>query len=114
MLGTATTAVAIAKVIPFYLGGICWTVVYDTIYAYNDRNDDVKQNLKGLAVLWGPKTKENCLFYNNVQFGLFACSGIVLGMNPLFYLGMGAVWFELRKRISHLNLEDSESCQEYF
>ena len=114
MLGTATTAMAIAKVIPFYLGGICWTVVYDTIYAYNDRNDDVKQNLKGLAVLWGPKTKENCLFYNNVQFGLFACSGIVLGMNPLFYLGMGAVWFELRKRISYLNLEDSESCQEYF
>ena len=28
-------------VVPLYLGGVCWTLVYDTIYAHQDKTDDV-------------------------------------------------------------------------
>ena len=31
-----------AVVAPLYLGGICWTLVYDTIYAHQDKKDDVQ------------------------------------------------------------------------
>lgn len=28
--------------LPMYTAGICWTLVYDTLYGYQDRSDDVK------------------------------------------------------------------------
>lgn len=28
--------------VPLYLGGVCWTLVYDTLYGYQDRKDDAK------------------------------------------------------------------------
>ena len=29
-------------VLPLYVSGVCWTLVYDTIYGYQDRQDDLK------------------------------------------------------------------------
>jgi len=53
MMGEAFSLTIAAKLAPFYVGSILWTMIYDSVYAYNDRKDDMKQNLKGLAVLWG-------------------------------------------------------------
>jgi len=36
-----------------YLGTFCWTIVYDTIYACQDRKDDVKAGVKSTALLFG-------------------------------------------------------------
>ena len=35
-----------------YVGCIFWTLAYDTIYAYQDREDDIKNNIKSTAVLF--------------------------------------------------------------
>ena len=40
-----------------YLGCIFWTLAYDTIYAYQDRDDDIANNIKSTAVLFGNKGK---------------------------------------------------------
>src|SRR4051794_34811917 len=29
----------LAAVLPLYMGGICWTLIYDTIYAHQDKRD---------------------------------------------------------------------------
>ena len=34
-----------------YLGAICWTIAYDTIYAIQDYKDDKKNNIKSTATL---------------------------------------------------------------
>ena len=42
--------------IPFillYIACVFWTLGYDTIYAYQDREDDIKQNIKSTAVYFG-------------------------------------------------------------
>ena len=36
--------------LPMYLGGICWTMIYDTIYAYQDIDDDKKLGLNSSAI----------------------------------------------------------------
>ena len=36
-----------------YIGCIFWTLAYDTIYAYQDRNDDIINGIKSTAVLFG-------------------------------------------------------------
>ena len=40
-----------------YLACIFWTIGYDTIYAYQDREDDIRNNVKSTAVLFGEKGK---------------------------------------------------------
>ncbi len=40
-----------------YIGCIFWTMAYDTIYAYQDREDDIKNNIKSTAVLFGNNGK---------------------------------------------------------
>ena len=36
-------------VLPLYFGGVFWTLVYDTIYAHQDKADDVKVGILGLG-----------------------------------------------------------------
>ena len=40
-----------------YLGGIFWTLAYDTIYAHQDKEDDVLIGVKSTAVHFGENTK---------------------------------------------------------
>ena len=40
-----------------YLGGIFWTLGYDTIYAIQDKTDDAKIGIKSTALRLGDKTK---------------------------------------------------------
>ena len=40
-----------------YIGCVIWTLGYDTIYAYQDREDDIKQNIKSTAILFGDNGK---------------------------------------------------------
>ncbi len=51
-----------------YFACVIWTLGYDTIYAYQDRRDDIKQNIKSTAVLFG----------NNGKWLVFSCYFIVL------------------------------------
>jgi 4-hydroxybenzoate polyprenyltransferase len=38
---------------PLYVSGVCWTMVYDTIYANQDKKDDAKLGLKSTALTFG-------------------------------------------------------------
>lgn len=40
-------------VLPWWAAGVIWTIIYDTIYAYQDRKDDVKVGVKGMAIILG-------------------------------------------------------------
>ncbi|MDO8351879.1 MAG: 4-hydroxybenzoate octaprenyltransferase, partial [Aestuariivirga sp.] len=40
-----------------YLGGVFWTLAYDTIYAHQDREDDVLIGVKSTALHFGENTK---------------------------------------------------------
>ena len=51
-----------------YIGCVIWTLGYDTIYAYQDKEDDIKYNIKSTAVLFG----------NNGKWLVFSCYFIVL------------------------------------
>ncbi|CAD6886626.1 unnamed protein product [Tilletia laevis] len=46
-----------AVTLPIYAGTVCWTIVYDTIYAHQDKRDDVKAGVKSTALLFKGRTK---------------------------------------------------------
>ena len=39
-----------------YLGGICWTLGYDTVYAHQDKEDDALAGIKSTALLFGSES----------------------------------------------------------
>ncbi|KAG8906026.1 Para-hydroxybenzoate--polyprenyltransferase, mitochondrial precursor (PHB:polyprenyltransferase) [Tulasnella sp. 403] len=58
MLGWSAVAGAVdwAVCAPLYAGSICWTLVYDTVYAHQDKTDDVKVGIRSTALLFGERT----------------------------------------------------------
>ncbi|KAJ6837781.1 4-hydroxybenzoate polyprenyltransferase, mitochondrial isoform X1 [Iris pallida] len=46
-----------AIVLPLYSAGVFWTLVYDTIYAHQDKEDDLKVGVKSTALRFGSLTK---------------------------------------------------------
>src|SRR5690606_16805640 len=50
-------SLAVAPVL-LYLGGIAWTIGYDTIYALQDKEDDVLAGVRSTALLFGARTRE--------------------------------------------------------
>lgn len=40
-------------VAPLYFSGVTWTVLYDTLYAHQDKEDDAKLNLQSTALTFG-------------------------------------------------------------
>ncbi len=76
MLGWSAVAGAVdwAVVLPLYAGSIFWTLVYDTIYAHQDKTDDVHAGVKSTALLFGDKTKPVLSAFSAGTIGLFGYS----------------------------------------
>ena len=51
-----------------FIGCTFWTLAYDTIYAYQDRFDDIKNNIKSSAVLLGNKGRIYLIFFYLIFF----------------------------------------------
>lgn len=80
-------------VTPFllYVSGLFWTVAYDTIYAYQDLEDDLQVGVKSTAIYFGKKGK---VFLGGcfAGFSLFSLiAGMQFGLSYLFYIGWGFV-----------------------
>lgn len=76
MLGWSAVAGAVdwGVVLPLYAGSILWTLVYDTIYAHQDKVDDVHAGVKSTALLFGDKTKPVLSAFSAGTIGLFGYS----------------------------------------
>jgi len=58
-------------VFPIFLGGIFWTLIYDTIYAHMDKLDDAKINVKSTALYFGEKSKFYFYIINLIMITCF-------------------------------------------
>ena len=58
-----------------YVGCIFWTLAYDTIYAYQDVEDDIKHNIKSTAVLFGDKGHKYVRIFYSVFFIIIGLLG---------------------------------------
>ena len=59
-----------------YIACIFWTLAYDTIYAYQDRYDDIRNNIKSTAVLFGSKGHKYVQIFYNINKRKYATTFI--------------------------------------
>ena len=71
-----------------YVINVVWSVVYDTMYAMADREDDLKAGLKSTAILFGDADRVILgILQGTVLLGLFLL-GQQLGLGPTYYIGV--------------------------
>ena len=58
-----------------YIACVIWTLGYDTIYAYQDRDDDIKQNIKSTAVYFGKNGRPFVTFCYSLVILIFTYLG---------------------------------------
>ncbi|GAQ88895.1 hypothetical protein KFL_004670115 [Klebsormidium nitens] len=60
---------------PLYAAGICWTLVYDTIYAHQDKEDDKLVGVKSTALRFGTATPQWLAGFGAATLAGLAASG---------------------------------------
>ncbi len=91
MLGwTATHGSLSLPPLLLYGGGIFWTLAYDTIYAHQDKEDDVLIGVKSTALLFGANTKPWLGFFFAIAGLLIAASLFSIGAGWFAYAGLAA------------------------
>ena len=97
-----------------YVGGIFWTVGYDTIYALMDRQDDRQAGVKSTALLFGNAVRPAVAVSYACAVLLAGGAGIVAGLGPLFWAGLVAYALHLAWQVRTLRVDDRARCLRLF
>ncbi|GJN88726.1 hypothetical protein Rhopal_001692-T1 [Rhodotorula paludigena] len=99
----------------FVLGSVAWTIVYDTIYAHQDKTDDVSAGVKSTALLFGEQTRPILTAFSASFVSLLALSGYLNAQGPAFYaLSVGGAAAHLAWQLRKADLDSRESCWAMF
>jgi 4-hydroxybenzoate polyprenyltransferase len=93
-----------------YAGSIAWVIGYDTIYAHQDREDDLLIGIKSTALLFKERTAPMLAAFYAAAVVLIAIAGLMAGGGLIFLLGMIAFAAHLTWQVLRLDINDSAHC----
>ena len=93
-----------------YLGGIAWTLGYDTIYAHQDKEDDALIGVKSSALALGKHTRPFLFIFYVAACLLWALAGQAAGLSLAFRVALVLVFFQLCWQAARIDTEDSADC----
>lgn len=97
-----------------YLAGLNWTLVYDTIYAHQDRADDALIGVKSTALKFGRRTGLWISGFGLLAVALWALAGWLQGAAWPWYAGVGLAALHLAWQIATLDIDDPVGCKRRF
>src|SRR4029077_20888705 len=107
---TAVTGALAAPPVLLYLGGILWTLGYDTIYSHQDKEDDARIGVKSSALALGPQTRQFLFVFYGAAVALWAMAGVAAGGGRGFGLGRPAPTIQLFWQATRVNPDDPADC----
>lgn len=111
---TAEAGVFAPACFTLYLGGISWTMAYDTIYAHQDKEDDVLVGVKSTALLFGAATRPWLAVFFTTAIILIDTS-LWLAQAPLIsHIGVAAAAIHAALQVIRFNGNDSAACLKLF
>ena len=93
-----------------YVGGIAWTLGYDTIYAHQDREDDVLIGVKSTALNLITKTKAWIFSFFVLTIILFGLAGWTSDLSWPFYFGLTLAFLHSAWQVVTLDVNHSKNC----
>jgi len=97
-----------------YAGGIAWTLGYDTIYAHQDKEDDVRIGVKSSALALGASTRPFLFVFYGAAAALWAAAGLSAGLAWPFYLGVALAAMQMGWQAARIDIDDPEDCLAWF
>jgi 4-hydroxybenzoate polyprenyltransferase len=71
-----------------YLAVMLWALVYDTMYAMVDKEDDLKIGVKSTAILFGDKDREIMAGLQLIIITLMVVIGLIQQLGGFYYAGI--------------------------
>lgn len=93
-----------------YAGSVLWTVGYDTIYAHQDKEDDLMVGLKSTALRFGEATQGWLIALYAGAILLWGHAGLLAGAGLLFFLALGIAAVQLAWQVATLDTDDAGNC----
>jgi len=97
-----------------YFACVVWTLAYDTIYAYQDREDDIENNIKSTAVLFGINGHKFVLIFYLVFFLILGFLGYKSSGSFLSFAVIIAFIFVMMLNLKKWRLNSRSSSNYYF
>ncbi|RZB13118.1 4-hydroxybenzoate octaprenyltransferase [Ehrlichia minasensis] len=97
-----------------YIGCIFWTVGYDTIYAAQDRECDIKLGLNSTALRFGNDIRLWVGRVYTIAIIMWTSSGIVAMLHPIFYIAILMIAIVFYYQYKKSDFDDSEKCMYMF
>ncbi|KAF0310442.1 4-hydroxybenzoate polyprenyltransferase, mitochondrial [Amphibalanus amphitrite] len=111
---SAQGAVDWPAALPLYAAGVCWTIVYDTIYAHQDKADDLALGMKSTALRFGDATPRWLAGFSVAMMTSLVAAGVAAGQSWPYYLGLGAVGLHVGNQVRTLRIYDAADCGDKF
>lgn len=93
-----------------YLGGLLWTLGYDTIYAHQDKEDDILIGVKSTALKLGATSRRYVFGFHATAWLLIAAAGIVAGLSWLWLLVLLPALAHLAWQALTVDYDDAHDC----
>jgi 4-hydroxybenzoate polyprenyltransferase len=97
-----------------YAGSICWVIAYDTIYAHQDREDDLLIGIKSTALLFRHNTRPMLALFYAAAVVLIGGAGVMSGGGLIFLLGLTLFAVHLGRQVATIDVDDPAQCLALF
>ena len=93
-----------------YAGGIAWTLGYDTIYAHQDKEDDILVGVKSTALKLGAQSRRWIAGFYIAAVAFFAAAGVADGRDWPFFTALALGALQLAWQVADGDLDDAADC----
>ncbi|MBV8506201.1 MAG: 4-hydroxybenzoate octaprenyltransferase [Alphaproteobacteria bacterium] len=111
---TAVTGALAWPPLLLYVGGVFWTVGYDTIYAHQDKEDDIRIGVKSSAIALGVHTRPWVFVFYGAALLMWGVAGHAAGIGAMYWVGLAAAAAQLAWQAARLATEDPADCLHKF
>jgi 4-hydroxybenzoate polyprenyltransferase len=98
----------------FYAGCFFWTLGYDTIYAHQDKEDDILIGVKSSALKLGRRTHAWLYVFFSLAFALWLAGGIFAGLKIVYGVALLVPGAHLLWQVHALDTERPLLCLRLF
>jgi 4-hydroxybenzoate polyprenyl transferase len=115
LVGYAAAADALgAPALCLYGAGWCWTMIYDTIYAHQDKRDDARIGVRSSALALEGRTKPALALLAVGKIGLLAGAGVCADLSAPYFVGVTLAGVHVAWQIVATDLASPEDCMKTF
>jgi len=93
-----------------YAAGFFWTLGYDTIYAHQDKEDDLFVGVKSTALRLGDATRPWLFVFYGVAVFLMVVAGSQAGLAWPYYAALAVATLQLVWQATRVDTEDAADC----